>query len=53
MNFVITGLEYVPVYLAIIAFTFLFSWFTSVPLFKELDILGIQYSNKLKRGHYG
>lgn len=49
MRLNITGLEDVPIYLAIIAFTFVFSFFVSKRIFHELDILEIQYSPKLKR----
>jgi len=49
MNFNITGLEYMPTYLAIIGFTFVFSFFTWFCLFKELDIHEVKYTKKLKR----
>lgn len=49
MNYVITGTENIPTYLAIIGFTFLFSFFTWLCLFKELDIHEVKYTKKLKR----
>lgn len=44
-----TGLEYVPVYLAIIGFTFIFSFFASKRIFHELDMCEIKYPPKLKK----
>ena len=44
-----TGLEYVSVYLAIIDFTFIFSFFASKCIFHELDMCEINYPPKLKK----
>lgn len=49
MNFVITGTENIPTYLAIIGFTFVFSYFTWFGIFKELDIHEVKYTKKIKR----
>lgn len=46
---VITGLENVPTYLAIILATFVFSFFVWKMLFLELDIHGVNYTKKIKR----
>ncbi len=46
---VITGLENVPVYIAIVLATFVFSFFLWQKLFSELDVMEIKYSNKIKQ----
>lgn len=49
MNFVITETENIPTYLAIIGFTFVFSFLIWRTLFDELDVHEVKYTTKLKR----
>ena len=48
MHFVITETENIPNYLAIIGFTFVFSFLFWKTLFAELDVHEIKYTKKLK-----